>query len=155
MKKILSLIILTFVLSIVANAQGLDAEIKNSGIRILTVMQQCKEFPAKVTVKNTGTEKWTTSPRVFNLYPVITKSPDNSTERKGGFDVNSMTPITYISQDVDTSASYTFTYQFKAPKVVGTYTIEWKMAKSGVRFGTRAYEIVKVIENPHADSDCR
>ena len=154
MKNTLTIVILTLVLGVVANAQ-LDAEIKNSGIRILTVMPQCKEFPAKILVKNTGTEKWTTSPRVFNLYPVITKAPEGSTERKGSFDVNSMTPITYISQDVDTSGNYTFTYQFKAPKVVGTYTIEWKMAKSGVRFGTRAYEIVKVVENSHADSDCR
>lgn len=155
MKKLLLPTISTFVLSLIINAQSLDAEIKNSGIRIVTTMQQCKEYPAKVLVKNTGTEKWTDSPRVFNLYPVITKAPEDSTEKRGGFEINSMTPITYISRDVDTSASYTFEYKFKAPKVIGSYTIEWKMAKSGVRFGTRGYEFVKIIANPHADSDCR
>ena len=54
---------------------------------------------------------------VYNLYPVITKAPPDSTTRSGSFYVNSMTPITYISRDVDTSASYTLNIVLKLRKL--------------------------------------
>ena len=121
----------SFLLAALCNAAAVDdAQFIDQQLPV-TTMQTDEKNQISITMKNTGTDVWTTEGRYC-------LNAQNATQN-WKWDVFYFIWAGRVCLDdgdqIAPEETKTFTFNIEAPNTIGTYNFQWQMVKSGVEFG--------------------
>ncbi len=121
-----------------------DAELYDRNIEMPDKMNPNDKETVTVTVKNSGTCSWNSDDmklrvKYVSLPPGSTIIRDKFVPGDGYLDLDNET--------TEAGKTASFRYNIVAPKLAGTYILEWQMLSKGKPFGSKCQKRINVVED--------